>query len=241
MFDKLIRRGGPRGGDKEQAAPAPDADLHESATFSLSTEVPRPPERRTDERHLALLPPARLIAPGWQDLCRIRNISAGGLMAEIATSRPAGDPVVVEINSNQRIPGKVLWTRETSVGIKFDKDADLREILAGRLPRAGFRARPSRLEVSCEATIGMGGRYWRVPVYDISLGGMKVELDGRELLDQRVSVLVDNLRPITGTVRWTESGQSGLAFSQPLPFDELATWLGRRIDAASLKGGPARR
>lgn len=239
MFDKLIRRN-PRPGDAKDG-PAPGAaDGGESATFSLSADVPRPPERRADERYLALLPPARLIAPGWQDLCRIRNISAGGLMAEIASSRPAGDPVIVEINSHQRIPGTVLWTRETSIGVKFDKDADLREILAGRSPRAGYRARASRLEVACEATLGLGGRYWRVPVRDISLGGMKVDLDGRELLDARVSILVDNFRPLSGAVRWTDGDCTGLAFAQPLPFDELATWLGRRIEAATLKGAPKR-
>ena len=232
MLNRLIRRGGP--------AATADADVAgvdplESATFSLSSEVPRPSDQRADDRHLALLPPARLITPGWQDLCRIRNISAGGLMAEVATSRPAGGPVVVEVNSGQRIPGTVLWTRETSVGVKFDCDADLRELLANRPARAGFRARASRLDVTCEATLGCDGRYWRVPVRDISLGGMKAELDGRELVGRRISILVENLRPVAGTLRWTEGGFSGVVFTQPLLFDELAIWLGRRIDAASLR------
>lgn len=232
MLNRLIRRGGPATPTETDAGVE---DALESATFSLSPDVPRPSDRRTDDRHLALLPPARLVAPGWQDLCRIRNISAGGLMAEIATSRPAGGPVVVEINSGQRIPGTVLWTRETSVGVKFDRDADLRELLANRPPRAGFRARASRLDVTCEATLGCDGRYWRVPVRDISLGGMKAELDGRDLLGRRVTILVENLRPVGGTLRWTEGGFSGLVFSQPLLFDELAIWLGRRIDAATFR------
>ena len=60
----------------------------ESTTVSLSTAVPRPVERRGEERVSALLRVAKLTgASGEQQLIRVRNLSAGGLMAIVTTRR----------------------------------------------------------------------------------------------------------------------------------------------------------
>lgn len=48
MFGSLIRR-------KESRLPNPDDGTFDSTTFSLSTAVPRPSERRTDERIAPML------------------------------------------------------------------------------------------------------------------------------------------------------------------------------------------
>jgi hypothetical protein len=99
---------------------------------------------------------ARLVTENSNYPCRIKNISAGGLMAEIAVNQQVDTEVYVEMNSEQRIPGRIVWTREGTVGIKFDQDVDLRELLANRRPRRGFRPRPPRLEVTCGATVQIG-------------------------------------------------------------------------------------
>jgi hypothetical protein len=229
MFGALIRR-------KSNLAPAQEPEVAlDSTTFSLTTDVPRPTENRADERLLALLPVARLIADEWQDLCRIRNISAGGLMAETTTRHDAGVSVLVELESGQQIAGSVVWTRDTIVGIKFDQNVDLREILANRRPRIGFRPRPARLDIACTATVRMNGLYHKVDVKDISLGGIKVHIQERDCVGKDVLVTVESLRPIKGAIRWHKEGLSGIVFHQPLTFDELAEWLSKRIEVASLR------
>jgi len=229
MFGALIRR-------KNNLAPAQEPEVAlDSTTFSLTTDVPRPTENRADERLLALLPVARLIADEWQDLCRIRNISAGGLMAETTTRHDAGVPILIELESGQQIAGSVVWTRDTIVGIKFDQSVDLREILANRRPRIGFRPRPARLDIRCTATVRISGLYHKVEVKDISLGGIKVHLQERECINKDVLVTVESLRPIKGAIRWQNEGLSGIVFHQPLTFDELAEWLSKRIEVASLR------
>lgn len=207
----------------------------DSTLFSLTTDVPRPTEKRADERILALLPVAKLVADEWQDLCRIRNISAGGLMAETTRRHDAGVPVIVELNSNQHIAGSIVWTRESTLGVKFDQNVDLREILANRRPRIGYRPRPARLDISCQATVRIGGLYYKVEVRDISLGGIKVFLDVDDCLGKDVVVTVESLRPIKGSIRWHEDGMAGIVFDQPVSFEELAEWLSKRIEVASLK------
>lgn len=231
MFGGLIRRrGGVRVSEDEFAA--------ESTLFSLSVDVPRPTDKRTDERLQAILPVAKLVTEdGVQHLCRIKNISAGGLMVEGTGAVPAGTNIYIEMGDNRRIPGAIVWTRGSTMGVKFDQKVDLRELLANRKPRHGFTPRPPRLDVTCGATVKIGRLYHRAEVQDISLGGIKIELSDWQCVGKPVMVTIESLRPLKGKVRWYKGGRAGIVFDQPLSFEELAEWMGKRVEVASMKSG----
>lgn len=231
MFGGLIRR-------KAALRCSEDEFAAESTLFSLSTEVPRPTEKRTDERLHAILPVTKLVTEeGVQHLCRIKNISAGGMMVEGAAGIETGTNIYVEMSMDQRIPGTIIWTRGTAMGVKFDQKVDLRELLANRRPRHGFRPRPPRLEVTCGATIKIGRLYHRAEVRDISFGGIKVEINDWSCVGKTVTITIESLRPLKGKVRWYKEGRAGIVFDQPLSFEELAEWMGKRLEVASLKSG----
>ena len=227
MFASLIRR-------KPPADAATTESAFESTTFSLSTAVPRPPERRTDERLSPILRIAKLKTQAGEQLIRVRNVSAGGLMAEVPHLPAVGELVQVELSS-QFVPSTVVWVREGLVGLKFDQSVDLGELLAGRKPRHGFRTRPPRLEVQCKASVRVGKVYYTVDVHDISLAGLKVEPIEERCLHKNVIVVVESLRPIRGEVRWYSDRVAGIVFDKPLEFEELAEWVGKRLELASLK------
>jgi len=229
MFASLIRR-------KSPVVPVAGGELtFDSTIFSLSTAVPRPEERREAEPVPAMLRVGKLIdAAGDQQLIRIKNLSAGGVMAMVTRMPAVGDPVQVELSS-QKIPATVAWTREDVVGVKFNQNVDLGELLAGRKPRLGFRARPPRLEIACKASVRVGKLYYSVEVHDISLGGMKVEPIEEYCMGKKVIVVVESLRPIKGEVRWYSERRAGIVFDKPLGFEELAEWVGKRLELASLK------
>jgi len=155
-------------------------------------------------------------------------------MAFIAAPPSVGDLVGIELSS-ATIPARVVWTREDLVGLKFDQNLDLGELLAGRKQRHGFRARPPRLEIACRASVKVGKLYYSVDVHDISLGGMKVEPIEEYCVGKKVVVVVESLRPIKGEVRWYSDRRAGIVFDKPLEFDELAEWVGKRLELASLK------
>ena len=227
MFGALIRRKpAPQNGD--------DLSAFESTTFSLSTAVPRPAERRNDERVPAALSIIKLITGNGDQLARLRNMSAGGLMAEVGHPLDVGTAVEVDVHG-QKVPSTVVWTREGTVGIKFDQTVDLGELLAGRKPRHGFRPRPPRLEVNCKASLRVGKTYYTCDVHDISLAGLKVEPIEEYCLGKKVVVVVESLRPVQGEVRWFSERKAGIVFDQPLKFEELAEWVGKRLELASLK------
>ena len=229
MFGSLIRR-------KQTRRPlGEDHIAFESTTFTLSTAVPRPDDRRSDERMIAMLRVAKLTdAQGQDQLIRVRNVSAGGLMAEIGHPVTVGDLVEIELSS-QRIASTVIWIRDGTAGFKFEQNIDLGELLAGRKPRHGFRPRPPRLEVNCKANVKVDNNYYTVEVHDISLGGMKVEPIEEYCLGKDVVVVVESLRPIKGQVRWFSDRRAGIVFDEELKFEELSEWVGKRLELASLK------
>jgi hypothetical protein len=229
MFASLIRR------KWSGARPSETEAAFESTTVSLSTAVPRPVERREDNRIPAMLRVGKLIdAEGNQQLIKIKNMSAGGIMAIVTHPPAVGDMVEAEV-SGQKIPGTVVWTRDELAGVKFDQNVDLGELLAGRKPRLGYRARPPRLDIACKASVKVGKTYYTVDVHDISLGGMKVEPIDEYCVGKKVVVVIESLRPVKGEVRWYADRRAGIVFDKSLDFDELAEWVGKRLELASLK------
>ena len=229
MFGALIRR-------REKPLNNADDAAFESTTFTLSTAVPRPDERRGDDRMPTTLRVVKVRESegGREQLIRLRNVSAGGLMAEVGFSISIGAEVSVEFNG-QWIPATVVWTRDGTAGFKFEHNLDLGEMLAGRKARHGFRPRPPRLEVDCKASVRVGKTYYTVDVKDISLGGLKVEPISDYCLGKEVIVVVESLRPVRGEVRWYADRKAGIVFKKPLEFEELAEWVGKRLEMAALK------
>jgi PilZ domain len=227
MFGSLIRR-------KPTRSFAQGDEAFESTTFSLSTAVPRPTERRGGERILPTLCIVKLTGRDGEQLMRARNVSAGGLMAEIGRPVQVGEQVELEFSS-QKIPSTVVWIRDGIAGFKFEENIDLGELLAGRKPRHGFRPRPPRLQVQCKASVRVGKTYYNCDVHDISLDGMKIEPIEEYCLGKEVVVVVESLRPVKGQVRWFSDRKAGIVFDKPLKFEELAEWVGKRLELASLK------
>jgi hypothetical protein len=55
---------------------------------------------------------------------RVRNLSAGGLMAEYAGPIGAGDRIEIEVRGIGWVPGEVAWATNGRIGIAFDREID---------------------------------------------------------------------------------------------------------------------
>jgi PilZ domain-containing protein len=194
--------------------------------FSFSHAVPLPPERRADERLIKILRVGTLIIDGRRELCLIRNISAGGLMAHVYSKLSPGQRVVVELKATQPLAGRVIWIREANAGIQFDAAIDVAELLANpSVLDNGWRPRTPRVEIDRMATLRAGARTYWVHARDISQSGVKVECDQPPAADTEIMVALDGLQPRAGIVRWSNETACGIAFNQLIPFGELIGWL----------------
>ncbi|HEY1607475.1 MAG TPA: PilZ domain-containing protein [Allosphingosinicella sp.] len=201
-------------------------ELHEETMFSFSKRAPRPPERRRDSRHLTILRVGALIGPEGRELCLIRNISAGGLMAHVYSRHEDGERVAIELKGNQQTPGKVIWIDDSNIGIEFDEPIDVAEILSNQtMLDNGWQPRLPRIEVDRLATLRSGARLYGVNTRDISQGGVKIECDQPLEVGKECVLTMEHFRPLQALVRWCEGGLAGLSFNQLIPFPELMTWL----------------
>ena len=70
----------------------------------------------------------RVDAPGLKPITlRIRNLSAGGLMADCSEPLTSDEHVVLELRGIGEITGQVAWCRGGRVGIAFDSPIDPRQ------------------------------------------------------------------------------------------------------------------
>lgn len=198
----------------------------EETGFSFSTEAPPPPDRRRDQRHLTILRVGTLIVDGRKELCLVRNISGGGLMAHVYSTLENGQAVAVELKANHPIPGRVVWLQGSNAGIGFDQPIDLPEILANpAVMENGWRPRMPRVEIERLGTLRAGSAVVWVTARDISQGGVRLESDQPVPDGADVVLTLEGFRPVHGVVRWTREGECGISFNQVIPFTELMGWL----------------
>lgn len=69
----------------------------------------------------AILRHARLREPAT---VRVRNLSAGGMMAECEGLFRSGDPIEIELRGVGLIDGHIAWVAEGRLGIAFDQEID---------------------------------------------------------------------------------------------------------------------
>jgi hypothetical protein len=203
-------------------------DFHDETTFSFSQRAPQPPaaERRQAPRHLTILRVGALIGREGRELCLIRNISAGGLMAHVYSSHAKGEAVAIELKTNHQIAGKVIWAEGSNIGIQFDAPIDVGDMLSSQaVLENGWRPRLPRIEVDRLATLRCGARVYGVNTRDISQGGVKLETDEPLEVGREIVLTLDRFAPVHGVVRWCAGGLAGIAFNQLIPFAELMTWL----------------
>jgi hypothetical protein len=197
-------------------------------SFSFSDQVPAPPERRDGERYVTILRVGVLVIDGRRELCLIRNISAGGLMAHVYSPVQPGQRVSVELKSNQQIEGVVEWVRDADAGVRFDTKVDVSQLLSNpQVLDNGWRPRLPRVEIDRLATVRVGSRTYWVHTRDLSQGGVKIDTDQPFDVGTEMVITLENFRPIAGTVRWQKGRACGIAFNDLLPFEELIGWLKR--------------
>jgi hypothetical protein len=80
--------------------------------------------RGVDRDSMLLKAVLRLNNSGEEGEVRIRNLSAGGLMAETPVRVTRGEKVEVQLNTIGWIGGSVAWATEGRIGIAFDHPID---------------------------------------------------------------------------------------------------------------------
>lgn len=195
-----------------------------------SPSAPQPGQERRDARTLTLLLVGRIVGERTDGLCRVRNISAGGLMAEVFTRFETGDTARIELRNGQSVAGTVRWTKDGGLGLQFEERVDdLGEVLAEPRPlsrRAGLQqVRAPRLLTDCSADIQLDGHHHHAAVTNLSQCGARLATAAAVEPDTLLTLTIAGLPAVSAAVRWVRDGEAGLSFLTPLAFATLARWL----------------
>ncbi|MFM9977344.1 MAG: PilZ domain-containing protein [Sphingomonadaceae bacterium] len=172
---------------------------------------------------------ARMSIGQRDDLCRVRNISVGGMRIETLASVEVGQAIDVELKNGVSVRAEVMWVRDAAAGVRFEAPVDIAEVLApaGKTrAAAGERTmRSPRLSAQCPVELRQNGRALPADLINISQGGAQVRAAERLRLDDDVVVAIPGLDVRMAVVRWAKDNVIGLGFIEKLRFKELAEWL----------------
>ena len=92
----------------------------------LTTAAGADDDGQSDRHRDSLFLMARLRTPSLAETftVRIRNLSAGGLMADFATPLDRDTPIEIDVRGIGWVPGKVAWFAEGRTGVAFDRPID---------------------------------------------------------------------------------------------------------------------
>ncbi len=94
-------------------------------TDPLNANLSDDPSSQRSASRDSLMLSAQLRVSGEAEVSvRVRNLSAGGLMAEYANPVTIGTRVEVDVRGVGWVGGRIAWTAEGRVGIAFDREID---------------------------------------------------------------------------------------------------------------------
>jgi hypothetical protein len=203
---------------------------------------PLHPDRRTGERQISVLINAGIVHDGKDALCRIRNLSSGGVMVESSLSLAMDDRVTLQLRSGRMVEGVIRWIGEGRAGIAFS-DPHASEMVTERLASGALATSPigyPLFERQAWAQVIADHKRVRARIARISPSGITVE-DGHDWRNEHVfSISIEGLgdhlaRRVDGDASESDE-EMHLIFVQPLHYRAFEDWLAtmpRVMDDAS--------
>lgn len=201
----------------------------------------RDSERREGVRHSTVFRVGVLHSGDAQELCLIKNISAGGLMAQVYRQVPVGEAVRIEMKTGHVLEGNVVWEAASKIGVEFPSPIAVEPILTTRhLTLSGARIRPPRIPVACNLKLQDGAGFHSGRLCNISQGGAAVRT-AKPLRGPGSAVLMlPDLPPFKAVVQWMNGDVAGLSFNDDVALGTLVQWIQhrRRSERAAQPAAP---
>jgi len=182
-------------------------------------------DRRASERFVTVFRLAKLIADR-EEFCLVRNVSAGGVKAQVFSPKAVGDRISVDFGDEQPRPARVAWVEEDNIGLSFDDQIDVGRALSKAPPPGRSRARPIRLVIELDAVATIDKVPESCRLLDISQGGAKLAMERTPYPGDHMTLEIEGLGKLNSVVRWVRRGHVGVAFPGQLPYRNLAAWVG---------------
>ena len=180
------------------------------------------PEGRGAERFTLLVCTAKLVVDGREYLCVLRDASATGVKLRLFHPMPPGEHFALELNSGERHPMQLRWSREDHAGFQFDTPIDVRALIDDR---GQFPKRQIRVTVAHEVVVRAHNREFTAVLRNISQGGFCMESPERLLPQETARIQIPGFPVIIARVCWRDHPRYGVVFEGGFGLEELARML----------------
>lgn len=180
--------------------------------------LPSSPDRRQARRAMTVLRVAKLEFGDAEDLAIVRNVSEGGICLFTDQEFDIGAPVSISLIEDIDIQGRVVWARDRFIGVAFDEEIPVNDLLARpQMLHDGRRARFPRLSVDARVDISMNNQTTVARVRDVSHKGAKLLFrDPIERATQGLVVIIDESTRLEAMIRWQRGASVGIEFVKPI-------------------------
>jgi hypothetical protein len=193
------------------------------------------PDRREDLRHRTVLQIAKLETLQGDQLCILRNVSAGGLEAVVYCDLAVGDPVQFELRTGRCMAGLVVWTKGSSIGVAFDQKVPILSYLTHQaIQEMGRRVRSPRVRMNEPGRLRIAGGEFAIDIQDASQAGMRIRTNRVLAVGEPCHIAAGGFSERSAFVRWSRDGEVGIQLNRPLSFSEFGQWRAPRLRGNSL-------
>ena len=198
-------------------------------------------ELRREQRLCTLFQTGRLLLAAGETICRVRNMSRHGFMADICAAPAVGERIALELGEGGARDAKVAWSQAGRFGAEFLEPQSLSDMLSGDAVLPNQRHRSLRIAPRDGfARIVHRDGTAIASVVNISQTGVAVfafELDLSTAKTRDLAIEIDGLDALAGILRWAANGAAGIQFARPLSFEALSHWLWAAQHAVAPVGG----
>lgn len=195
--------------------------------------------RRTRDPITTVYRPVIIEVSDFTGFCLVRNISSRGLQGVVYADLASHQHIGIKFGPNCRIDGTVVWSRDQRIGVQFDKEIDVVDVLhnLGKKLSNNLAIRALRLPIQFEVRLALQSESFSATAHDISQRGTNLSSAKLSPGDE-VFVHLDGIEPRLAITRWVNNGLCGLNFVRPINLDTLAEWIVDRQSAQLPVGGP---
>ncbi len=200
----------------------------QNAEFGTSTDKQEEADfdRRTSDRQITIFRLAKIksgMAEGWGF---IKNISGNGVMVEVHPSFELGRTAAVALTDDVELTGSIRWRKGAAVGIQFDKEINVTELLANlTIQKKDRPARLPRVRMQQPINLRIGFKLVKAEIGDISPAGIRIKTRHLFEIGSKLTLSVPELGDIIGRVIWQKDSDIGIKFQERISVPQLTVWL----------------
>lgn len=175
-------------------------------------------ERREAPRFASLIRAAKLVSPGGEFVCVIRDVSMSGIGLRTFHRLPPGD-LMLTLQNGDCYPLALVRANGAEASFTFAGEVDLDRLI---VETSKFPKRQLRINLSIPTVLATATQRFNAVIHNLSQQGALIECDAMFAIEQPIRLEARQMPHLRAKVRWRTEEAYGLAFDTTFSLREFA-------------------